>query len=181
MVNLVFSQFSLFLFFLYRMDRHLLQTWPWYKINSEMWVYALWFPVFLQYTWEAVMFKHIEPSYWRSFSCHHQALEKNQQWLMYDQQREAYVQSVLSQLAQVKQQQQAKQEATPDGEYMRWWSQSSHLTLYGALIHRARMEKWWNAAWFRYHFFPHNIKRWQNRWEIMRKEIVKTSTAPRTV
>nr|XP_019939146.1 PREDICTED: centrosomal protein of 55 kDa-like isoform X4 [Paralichthys olivaceus] len=50
------------------------------------------------------------------------ALEKNQQWLMYDQQREAYVQSVLTrtldlekQLAQAKQQQ-TKQEAGSDGE-----------------------------------------------------------------
>ncbi|XP_063338294.1 centrosomal protein of 55 kDa [Pelmatolapia mariae] len=48
------------------------------------------------------------------------ALEKNQQWLVYDQQREAYVQSVLArtleleqQLAQAKQQQ-TKQEASPD-------------------------------------------------------------------
>ncbi|XP_073345099.1 centrosomal protein of 55 kDa [Pagrus major] len=48
------------------------------------------------------------------------ALEKNQQWLSYDQQREAYVQSVLTrtleleqQLAQAKQQQ-TKQEATSD-------------------------------------------------------------------
>ncbi|KAM9336362.1 centrosomal protein of 55 kDa [Symphorus nematophorus] len=48
------------------------------------------------------------------------ALEKNQQWLTYDQQREAYVQSVLARtleleqhLAQVKQQQ-TKQEATSD-------------------------------------------------------------------
>ncbi|XP_070707931.1 centrosomal protein of 55 kDa [Pempheris klunzingeri] len=48
------------------------------------------------------------------------ALEKNQQWLMYDQQREAYVQSVLTrtldleqQLAQAKQQQ-TKQEASSD-------------------------------------------------------------------
>uniref|UniRef100_A0A3Q2WFS1 Centrosomal protein 55 like n=1 Tax=Haplochromis burtoni TaxID=8153 RepID=A0A3Q2WFS1_HAPBU len=49
------------------------------------------------------------------------ALEKNQQWLVYDQQREAYVQSVLArtleleqQLAQAKQQQ-TKQEASPEG------------------------------------------------------------------
>uniref|UniRef100_A0A3Q0RV72 Centrosomal protein of 55 kDa n=1 Tax=Amphilophus citrinellus TaxID=61819 RepID=A0A3Q0RV72_AMPCI len=49
------------------------------------------------------------------------ALEKNQQWLVYDQQREAYVQSVLAhiseleqQLAQAKQQQ-TKQEANPEG------------------------------------------------------------------
>ncbi|XP_042363433.1 cone cGMP-specific 3',5'-cyclic phosphodiesterase subunit alpha'-like [Plectropomus leopardus] len=49
------------------------------------------------------------------------ALEKNQQWLTYDQQREAYVQSVLArtleleqQLAEAKQQQ-TKQEATSDG------------------------------------------------------------------
>ncbi|XP_029978262.1 centrosomal protein of 55 kDa isoform X3 [Sphaeramia orbicularis] len=49
------------------------------------------------------------------------ALEKNQQWLVYDQQREAYVQSVVTrsleleqQLAQAKQQQ-TKQEASPDG------------------------------------------------------------------
>ncbi|GAA6214264.1 centrosomal protein of 55 kDa-like isoform X2 [Lates japonicus] len=50
------------------------------------------------------------------------ALEKNQQWLVYDQQREAYVQSVLArtleleqQLAQAKQQQQqSKQEAGSD-------------------------------------------------------------------
>lgn len=48
------------------------------------------------------------------------ALEKNQQWLVYDQQREAYVQSVLArtleleqQLAQAKQQQ-TKQEASPE-------------------------------------------------------------------
>ncbi|XP_030611296.1 centrosomal protein of 55 kDa isoform X2 [Archocentrus centrarchus] len=48
------------------------------------------------------------------------ALEKNQQWLVYDQQREAYVQSVLAhiseleqQLAQAKQQQ-TKQEANPE-------------------------------------------------------------------
>lgn len=48
------------------------------------------------------------------------ALEKNQQWLTYDQQREAYVQSVLArtleleqQLAEAKQQQ-TKQEATSD-------------------------------------------------------------------
>ncbi|XP_029978259.1 centrosomal protein of 55 kDa isoform X1 [Sphaeramia orbicularis] len=48
------------------------------------------------------------------------ALEKNQQWLVYDQQREAYVQSVVTrsleleqQLAQAKQQQ-TKQEASPD-------------------------------------------------------------------
>ena len=55
---------------------------------------------------------------------HHQALEKNQQWMTYDQQREAFVQSVLArtheleqQLAQAKQQQPAKQEAaTSDGE-----------------------------------------------------------------
>ncbi|XP_069011672.1 centrosomal protein of 55 kDa [Embiotoca jacksoni] len=46
------------------------------------------------------------------------ALEKNQQWLVYDQQREAYVQSVFTctleleqQLAQAKQQQPAEQEA----------------------------------------------------------------------
>ncbi|AWP17716.1 putative centrosomal protein of 55 kDa-like [Scophthalmus maximus] len=52
------------------------------------------------------------------------ALEKNQQWLMYDQQREAYVQSVLArtleleqQLAQAKQQQQhTKQAAGSDGD-----------------------------------------------------------------
>uniref|UniRef100_UPI0037E76D3B centrosomal protein of 55 kDa n=1 Tax=Semicossyphus pulcher TaxID=241346 RepID=UPI0037E76D3B len=52
------------------------------------------------------------------------ALEKNQQWLTYDQQREAFVQSVLArtkeleqQLAQAKQQQQqhTKQEAASDG------------------------------------------------------------------
>ncbi|XP_041671412.1 centrosomal protein of 55 kDa isoform X2 [Cheilinus undulatus] len=50
------------------------------------------------------------------------ALEKNQQWLVYDQQREAYVQSVLArtkeleqQLAQATQQLQTKQEATSDG------------------------------------------------------------------
>ncbi|XP_022598574.1 centrosomal protein of 55 kDa-like isoform X3 [Seriola dumerili] len=49
------------------------------------------------------------------------ALEKNQQWLVYDQQRETYVQSVLArsmeleqQLAQAKQQQ-TKQEAGSDG------------------------------------------------------------------
>lgn len=53
---------------------------------------------------------------------HHQALEKNQQWLTYDQQREAYVQSVVArtqeleqQLAQAKQQQ-TQQEATSNGE-----------------------------------------------------------------
>ncbi|KAG7227908.1 hypothetical protein INR49_013702 [Caranx melampygus] len=50
------------------------------------------------------------------------ALEKNQQWLVYDQQREAYVQSVLArsleleqQLAQAKQQQ-TKQEAGSDAD-----------------------------------------------------------------
>lgn len=49
------------------------------------------------------------------------ALEKNQQWLVYDQQREAYVQSVVTrsleleqQLAQAKQQQ-TKQETSSDG------------------------------------------------------------------
>lgn len=53
---------------------------------------------------------------------HHQALEKNQQWLAYDQQREAYVQSVVGrtleleqQLAQAKQQH-TQQEATSGGE-----------------------------------------------------------------
>ncbi|XP_034563585.1 centrosomal protein of 55 kDa isoform X2 [Notolabrus celidotus] len=50
------------------------------------------------------------------------ALEKNQQWLVYDQQREAYVQSVLSrtkeleqQLAEATQKHQTKQEACSDG------------------------------------------------------------------
>lgn len=58
----------------------------------------------------------------RGCASHRQALEKNQQWLVYDQQREAYVQSVLArsveleqQLAQAKQQQ-SKQEAGSDGE-----------------------------------------------------------------
>lgn len=57
-----------------------------------------------------------------SLTRHRQALEKNQQWLAYDQQREAYVQSVVGrtleleqQLAQVKQQH-AQQEATSGGE-----------------------------------------------------------------
>lgn len=52
-----------------------------------------------------------------------QALEKNQQWLTYDQQREAYVQSVLArlveseqQLAQAKQQPGKKEDAAADGE-----------------------------------------------------------------
>ncbi|KAF1373859.1 hypothetical protein PFLUV_G00243300 [Perca fluviatilis] len=40
------------------------------------------------------------------------ALEKNQQWLMYDQQREAYVQSILARTRELEQQQQTKQEAT---------------------------------------------------------------------
>ncbi|XP_044034907.1 centrosomal protein of 55 kDa isoform X1 [Siniperca chuatsi] len=41
------------------------------------------------------------------------ALEKNQQWLMYDQQREAYVQSVLTRTQELEQQQaQAKQQQT---------------------------------------------------------------------
>ncbi|XP_075949851.1 cone cGMP-specific 3',5'-cyclic phosphodiesterase subunit alpha' isoform X1 [Anarhichas minor] len=39
------------------------------------------------------------------------ALEKNQQWLMYDQQREAYVQSVVARTQELEQQQQTKQEA----------------------------------------------------------------------
>lgn len=68
------------------------------------------------------MFKYLKYSLsvWGLF--HHQALEKNQQWLSYDQQREAYVQSVVArsveleqQLAQAKQQQ-TKQEAASDGE-----------------------------------------------------------------
>lgn len=89
---------------------------------------------------------------------------------MYDQQREAYVQSVLSQLAQVKQQQQqAKQEATSDGEYMRW-SQSSHATLYGALIHSVN-GKIMKCCMIQIFFFM-TLNRRQKRWEIMRKEIV---------
>uniref|UniRef100_A0A8C9X596 Centrosomal protein 55 like n=1 Tax=Sander lucioperca TaxID=283035 RepID=A0A8C9X596_SANLU len=50
------------------------------------------------------------------------ALEKNQQWLMYDQQREAYVQSILARTRELEQQlapgkqQQTKQEATSHGE-----------------------------------------------------------------
>ena len=68
------------------------------------------------------MFKYLKFSLseWGLF--HHQALEKNQQWLTYDQQREAYVQSIVArsveleqQLAQAKQQQ-IKQETTSDGE-----------------------------------------------------------------
>lgn len=53
---------------------------------------------------------------------HHQALEKNQQWLVYDQQREVYVQSVLARTAELEQQlaqakqQQPKQESTSDGD-----------------------------------------------------------------
>lgn len=54
--------------------------------------------------------------------CRYQALEKNQQWMAYDQQREAYVQSVVGrtleleqQLAQVKQQH-TQQEANSGGE-----------------------------------------------------------------
>ncbi|KAM6964036.1 centrosomal protein of 55 kDa isoform 2-T2 [Tautogolabrus adspersus] len=39
------------------------------------------------------------------------ALEKNQQWLMYDQQREAYVQSVLARIKELEQQLQTKQKA----------------------------------------------------------------------
>lgn len=35
---------------------------------------------------------------------YHQALEKNQQWLVYDQQREAYVQSVLARSRELEQQ-----------------------------------------------------------------------------
>lgn len=52
----------------------------------------------------------------------HQALEKNQQWLAYDQQREAYVQSVLTRLmelerllAQAKQEQSKKEDAADGG------------------------------------------------------------------
>lgn len=52
-----------------------------------------------------------------------QALEKNQQWLTYDRQREAYVQSVSArtqelerQLAEAKQQLQTTREAPSDGE-----------------------------------------------------------------
>uniref|UniRef100_A0A672JCU6 Centrosomal protein 55 like n=1 Tax=Salarias fasciatus TaxID=181472 RepID=A0A672JCU6_SALFA len=45
------------------------------------------------------------------------ALEKNQQWLMYDQQREAYVQSVHARAMELEQQlTQAKQEAGSEGE-----------------------------------------------------------------
>ncbi|XP_062298761.1 centrosomal protein of 55 kDa [Scomber scombrus] len=49
------------------------------------------------------------------------ALEKNQQWLMYDQQREAYVQSVLARIHDLEQQlteakEQTKQEASSDGK-----------------------------------------------------------------
>ncbi|XP_020498399.2 centrosomal protein of 55 kDa isoform X1 [Labrus bergylta] len=42
------------------------------------------------------------------------ALEKNQQWLMYDQQREAYVQSVLARVKDLEQQLQTKQKAASD-------------------------------------------------------------------
>lgn len=60
--------------------------------------------------------------YSQYFASLHQALEKNQQWLVYDQQREAYVQSVVArsveleqQLAQAKQQQ-TKAEESSEGE-----------------------------------------------------------------
>lgn len=52
----------------------------------------------------------------------HQALEKNQQWLTYDQQREAYVQSVLTRLMELEQQakqQQSKREDAADGGSMK--------------------------------------------------------------
>lgn len=52
----------------------------------------------------------------------HQALEKNQQWLTYDQQREAYVQSVLTRLMELEQQakqQQTKREDAADGGSMK--------------------------------------------------------------
>lgn len=43
----------------------------------------------------------------------HQALEKNQQWLVYDQQREVYVQSVVARTLDLEQQlTQAKQQQT---------------------------------------------------------------------
>lgn len=52
----------------------------------------------------------------------HQALEKNQQWLTYDQQREAYVQSVLTRLMELEQQakqQQTRREDASDGGSMK--------------------------------------------------------------
>ncbi|KAJ0015979.1 hypothetical protein NQD34_014269 [Periophthalmus magnuspinnatus] len=42
------------------------------------------------------------------------ALEKNQQWLVYDQQREAYVQSVLARTRELEQQLAKQQQATPE-------------------------------------------------------------------
>uniref|UniRef100_A0A3P8TIK6 Centrosomal protein 55 like n=1 Tax=Amphiprion percula TaxID=161767 RepID=A0A3P8TIK6_AMPPE len=62
------------------------------------------------------------------------ALEKNQQWLVYDQQREAYVQSVLArtmeleqQLAQAKQEQ-PKQESSSEGNNVAMQSQREQVT-----------------------------------------------------
>lgn len=67
---------------------------------------------------------------------HHQALEKNQQWLAYDQQREAYVQSVLAHMRELEQQLQAKQPGTKketgaDGEEL---SASNIYNLFTTMI-----------------------------------------------
>lgn len=60
---------------------------------------------------------------------HFKALEKNQQWLVYDQQREAYVQSVLATIKELEQQlAKAKQEQEPQkddgGKCRRNWLRS---------------------------------------------------------
>jgi len=46
----------------------------------------------------------------------HQALEKNQQWMTYDQQREAYVRSVLAHTAELEQQLAHIKQANPEGD-----------------------------------------------------------------
>ena len=47
-----------------------------------------------------------------------QALEKNQQWLAYDHQREAYVRSVLARTVELEQQLAQTSQASPEGDGM---------------------------------------------------------------